>query len=124
MATQDKNILKGLQSQVNKMKAEIDLDQSDLVNKQRLLSYKRKALKELKDKIDSFSANKELIVSEHAILRYLERVQGIDTDKVVASIKNDTIMGLYEKLGGNGKYPCDDFTAVISNNVVTTIITK
>lgn len=63
-------------------------------------------------------------LSEHAILRYFERVVGIDTDAIKPLIFTEDMMELIETLGGEkGKYPHKDgFMVVIKDNVVVTIV--
>lgn len=67
---------------------------------------------------------KDLIVSEHAILRYLERVEGFDLDRVRKILLDRQIIDCYKKLGNNGEYPSHDstFKVKIKNNVITTVI--
>ncbi len=113
--------LKGLQTQINKLESEISLKKGDISTKQRELGVKIRRLSELNSELKKLQGNKELIVSEHAIIRYLERCRGVNIGEVIAEIKNETITGLYEKLGGSGIYPCDEFKAVVKNNIIVTI---
>lgn len=121
MGKADTTKLKGLQTQINKLESEISLTKGDISTKQRELNIKTKRLNELNTELRKLQGNKELIVSEHAIIRYMERCRGIDIGEVIEEIKNETITGLYEKLGGSGVYPCDEFKAVVKNNIVVTI---
>ncbi len=67
---------------------------------------------------------KDLIVSEHALLRYLERIEGMDLDRVRKIILDMQIVDCHKKLGNNGEYPSLDssFKVKIKNNVITTVI--
>lgn len=120
--TIDKTKLKGLQSQISKLKSDIDLDRAQLSTIQKGINSKLARIKELEKEFKKLSQNNELIVSEHAILRYLERVKELDLEEVTNSILNEKAMELYEKLGNSsGKYPVDGFNLVIKDNVVITI---
>ena len=67
--------------------------------------------------------NKETLkVSEHAILRYLERVKVYNIEEIEKIILSDSVKGLVEKLGGNGTYPNEGFSVVMKNHTVTTIV--
>jgi chromosome segregation ATPase len=113
--------LKGLQTQIAKLESEISLSKGDISTKQKELSIKTKSLSELKSELQRLQGNNGLIVSEHAILRYLERCKGLNISEVVDEIKNETIMDLYDKLGGSGTYPCEAFKAILKNNIIVTI---
>lgn len=121
MGKTDTTKLKGLQTQIKKLESEISLIKGDISTKQRELNIKIKRLIELNIELHKLQENKEIIVSEHAIIRYLERCRGLNIGEVIEEIKNDTIMDLYEKLGGSGVYPCDTFKAVVKNNTIVTI---
>lgn len=64
-----------------------------------------------------------MIVSEHAIIRYIERVLGISIDEISQKILGNEIEKQIETLG-NGTYPINDneFKIVVKDNVVVTII--
>ena len=67
----------------------------------------------------------KLIVSEHAVLRYLERVQGIDMKAIRDEIL-DPIMIAKVKTLGDGKYPCRDgaFKVLVKDGVITSVVSK
>ena len=86
------------------------------------LTTKNKQIKEVEKKIQKLQSNDEnIIVSEHAILRYLERVYGLDLEKIKLEIipEKTTIQA---KIVGNGRYKVDDYTLLIKDNVVITVI--
>jgi len=63
----------------------------------------------------------EPVVSEHALLRYLERKYNLDLEDIKREIlTNDNVIMI--KNMGNGKYPISDgLKAVVKNNTVITI---
>ncbi len=73
-------------------------------------------LKKLNKKSDN------LIVSEHAILRYLERVKKVDLELLCGEILTKEVIENYMQLG-DGKYPINnEYKVVIKDNVVLTVI--
>ncbi len=61
-------------------------------------------------------------VSDHAVVRYFERVYGMDVDKI-----RREIVSYHTELAiltcGNGRYPIGDrFQAVVEKNIVVTIV--
>jgi hypothetical protein len=90
--------------------------------KQREVSQKKYAIDVLKEQIFKMNNKKSIKVSEHAILRYLERISGLEIDNIEKLILNDEVLDMINKLGGNGAYPTNEFKVVLKNYVVTTII--
>ncbi len=69
--------------------------------------------------------NQTPIVTEHALLRYVENVLGIDLQEIQANILSDANLGMYRQLG-DGRYPVGDcksgFKAVFKNGSVVTVV--
>lgn len=114
---------KQYQSQVNEIDARIDGLKSEISIKTKMLNQQLSLRKELIDKIKNLNNPQETTVSEHALLRYIERVKGIDIEEIKTEIKTAIPRTLIEVLGGNGTYPCGDYSIILKNNVVTTVIT-
>lgn len=124
MSVSDQVELKGLQVHLTRLLAE-----RDEANRQA-----REALKEAnacQTKIDVIERQirkiqeetKDPIVSEHALLRYVERVLGIDLEAIKRSILSEKVRGYIKQLP-SGKFPGDGFRVVVKNRTVTTITTK
>lgn len=64
-----------------------------------------------------------LQISDHAILRHLERIRKVNIEEVKNQILTPQLKSYYEKLG-DGTYPIDDGATrvVIKSGVVVTII--
>ena len=66
------------------------------------------------------------IVSEHALLRYVERVLGYDLEVLTTAILTETVLAQIATVG-SGQFPVDscghNFIAVVKQNVVVTIET-
>ncbi len=65
----------------------------------------------------------DLVVTDHALLRYAERVLDFDTPQIVAMIRDKVAPTVY--LLGDGEFPlCPGFVAVVKNRTVVTIMPK
>ena len=103
-----------LQSEIEAIKIEREILNNKLQNAERNLGKIREEIKKLKE-------GNKIIVSEHAMLRYIERVLGIDLKEIERRILTDEVKEQY-KIVGNGRFPInDEFRALISDNVVVTI---
>lgn len=63
----------------------------------------------------------ELVITNHALVRFAERVLKLDISAIKKQILSDEVLRLHKELG-NGKFPNDNFHVVIENNIVKTII--
>ena len=82
-------------------------------------------LKHVHDKIESLkTVNPDLTISEHAILRYLERVLGVDIEGIKKEIICDALRSAVSSLG-DGTYPIlntpKKAQCVVKNNHIITI---
>ena len=80
-------------------------------------------LKKMEDELKELEDCPELKVSEHAILRYFERVKGYDIKAIEIEILSAEVMNMVKTLGDTGKFPHKQgFTVVMAKGTVTTII--
>ena len=117
-----KKTKKELQSQLNAVKSEILAMKTEIANKQKEFTLKQKIAKGLEKAIEVYNDPDEIVVSEHALLRYFERVKGFDLNAVKAEILSENVLSLVNKLGGSGYYPNNGYRVVIKDNVVVTIV--
>jgi len=113
---------KQLQTQLNTMLADADALKIEVANKQREYNQKLHAIERLKIEMQKLDNGSEVKISEHAIVRFFERVKGYNIEDIEKEILSAQVVTLIEKLGGNGTYPSENFSVVMKNNVVTTII--
>ena len=115
---------KELTSQLKKIEGEVVALSVDVKNKQKELQDKKIFADNLKQKIETLNkSNQEPVVSEHALLRYFERVENIDLKYIEGEILSEDVLKMISVLGGNGTYPNKrGFSVVMKNNVVVTII--
>lgn len=115
--------IKGLKSQLKIIEGDAEALKVEVANKQREYSIKKRQIQALRDEIERFEKNQEIKVSEHAIVRYFERVKGYDILEIENEILNEDVLKLIKKLGGNGSYPNKNFSVLIRDFTVTTITT-
>lgn len=121
LAIKEKEELKKLQSLLIKQKSEIDLIRRErqLINER--LSLAERNLRNTEEELKKLKTGNKIIVSEHAVLRYLERTMELDLKAVENEILTEETVKQYRTLG-NGKYPVSNgCKAVIKDNVVLTI---
>ena len=117
-----KTELKGYKTQLEKVNGEITVIKNLLSDKQKELNEKKKLVSSLESKISKIECNGEIHISEHAILRYFERVLDFDLDLVKEEILSNELLSLIEFSGSaNGKYPFKDGRVVLKNNTIVTI---
>lgn len=84
------------------------------------LEIKRKKLEGVKAKIAN--AQESVIISEHAVIRYIERVLGIDIKEIEKKIVDEETEKIIREMR-----PCrihrGEFSILIKDNTVTTITT-
>jgi chromosome segregation ATPase len=91
---------------------------------QKELSQTNKDIHHLNQEIYNLkNQNKDIIVSEHAVLRYIERVVGIDLEDVKGKILDDTTKRVILTMG-DCRFKKDGMTLVVKDNTVVTIETK
>lgn len=114
--------LKRLNTLLNLTAQDVEAAKLQLTNAKDKYDKLLKEQQRLESQIANLKRNKKLIVTEHALLRYCERVLGINLKEVEAEILSPEIIELVEKLGGTGQYPNRDFKVVIKNFVITTVL--
>lgn len=117
--------LKSLNTQRKRVETELNLafdEQKEIVEKILILKNK---LREFDDRIRNLqNRNSEPIVSEHALLRYIERVMGVDLEEVKNKILTSKLRNCLEKIP-SGSFPDPaGFVVKTKNRTVTTIITN
>lgn len=84
---------------------------------------KEEMKKELKVKDDDHNRKYGSIkVSEHSIIRFIERIYGIDIDGVVQKMIPENVTDMMQKCSfADGKYCSGDCKVVLRNKIVVTI---
>ena len=113
--------IKGLESQLKIIIGKKESKKVEISNAQKEQAALLKSEKDLRDKISAIKEDKGITVSEHAILRYLERVKLIDLKAIEEEIITEKLKSAVSILGGNGKYPLNGCRAILKNNTIVTI---
>lgn len=124
MTIKDSTTLKGLETKYKTLETKRNLIIKEVEEKQQEASKLKKDMGQIKQQIDNLKSKSDgkVIVSEHSLLRYIERVLGIDLkeieDKILSDEDKQTVSAL-----GNCTYPKDGFKLKIKDGTVVTIIT-
>lgn len=115
--------LKALQVQIMKAEAEHLAKQEDQREASIAADRAIKKLKALKQKLADHSKNSAVpIVSEHALLRYIERIHGIDIEEVRKRILTSATIQA-ARIVKSGKFPLEGGgQAIIKNNTIVSIV--
>jgi len=114
---------KQLQTQLNTMLGDAEALKIAAANKQREYNQKLQAIDNLRREMAKLNKSDSIKVSEHALLRYLERVQSMSVESIEDLILSEQVVSFAKQLGGNGTYPHEDgFSVVMKNFTITTII--
>lgn len=115
--------IKKLHTQLNILIEKYEICSIDFRNKEKELSNLLKEINRMKDVIQKAENTKTLKVSEHAIVRYFERVKGFNIEEIEKEILSENVVSLINKLdGNNGTYPNGDYSVILKNNTVITVI--
>lgn len=113
--------LKELQTRRGKLQAERDRLAQESRDAQRALAECEKRLRGVEDTLQSIP-KEGLQVSEHAILRYIERTPPARIDIMEIKMRIFAQVAPYVDQLGNGKYPLDHgLRAVVRDRVVVTV---
>ena len=123
MTIKDSTTLKGLETKYKTLETKRNLIIKEVEEKQQEASKLKKDMGQIKQQIDNLKSKTDgnIIVSEHAMLRYIERVLGIDLDELQKKILDENDIKTVRALG-NCTYPKDGFKLKIKDGKVITII--
>ncbi len=115
-------LINQLKAQFDKANSEVEMAKLELSVKQKEYNAKMLELNKIKEKLNSLELD-EPVISDHAFVRYFERVKGFNLDDIQSEVFTDKIKEMIETLGGSGQYPNENgYALVMKNNVVTTIL--
>lgn len=103
------------------LKSDIEILEQKMSGDKEILSLKGKQLKEVRSSIDKLKIPLDPVVSNHAIIQYVERVLDYSVQEIVETILNPKIIEMIKE-SGDGHYTNNGFKTVVKNNVVVTII--
>jgi len=115
--------IKNLNSKIKDISDECDLLKIEIAKNQRKLSDKNKEIKLINAELKQIGTFNDIHISEHAIIRYLERVEKINIESVRDKIITEDLKLMVNTIGGTGLYPIDNFKVRMKNNIIITITT-
>jgi len=112
--------LKGLTTQLEKAKAELSLANNERVAAQDKYNSLNRRVNEISQRMKELTRKPEkIIISEHALLRYVERVMGVDLEKIKETILSNR--PLQQTTVKNFQTLLDGHNYVVKDNVLVTI---
>ncbi|MDD2904787.1 MAG: hypothetical protein PHW94_07680 [Sulfurimonas sp.] len=115
--------IKSIQVLISKTNIEIDNIKAQQKVLQSSMDKQLAQLKKYQEELLSLQMDsKEIIISEHAILRYLERVYKLNITKLYKEIVTPKVQEQIKEFG-NGTYSVEAFSIKVVDNVVVTILT-
>lgn len=123
MSLKESHTLKQLQSRRQKLQVEIE----NLNAEGKILFHKQQELRNNVKKINMEIAKlktRDIVITEHALLRYFERVLNYDLDKIKNEmLSKDTKAKIM--VIGNGQYPINnEYKIVVKSNSIISVITN
>lgn len=117
--------LKRLETERRRIMESITKEEQTITNARNTKKELIIELNQIKSQIDKLEGGDiPTVVTEHAILRYLQRVRGMDLEEIEQLILPDHVQDQIKKLG-NGKYPiAPGIMIVVANNKVVTVYDK
>lgn len=116
--------LKWKETQIAKLDAEITSEKDRLKREQKILQDKIREKGKLERAVEAaIKAQEGPVITEHAILRYLERVKGVDLEQIKDEMLPAKTKELIKQLG-TGIYPIYGGKLKVQDNRVITVITK
>lgn len=118
--------------QIEKYKKSLEIVNDNIRESHYIKDSTKKYLKKLEDRIGEIKES-ELVLSEHAFVRFFERVIGISIEDIKNQIITENLVNQLKITGGTGTYPTTinltgydpiEVNCVIRNNEIITITKK
>jgi chromosome segregation ATPase len=114
--------LKGAQTRLDRNRAELRFLEQEKSDVAQRIVVVRARIASIEEEVRKLKGTISVIVSEHAMLRYLERIMRIDMDDVRRKIlEPGVVQAISHFHSGNIPHP-DGFSVRARENVVTTVI--
>jgi seryl-tRNA synthetase len=123
LTIKDSTTLKGLETKYKEIETKRNMVIKSIDEKQAEASKLKKEMGQIKQQIDNIKSKTDgkIVVSEHAMLRYIERILGIDLDELQKKILDEEDAKTIRALG-NCTYPKDGFKLKIKDGTVVTVL--
>lgn len=115
------HLLKQYNTQIEKIKSEIKGMESERNNIHNSIQLAKNQIQKLQSKIKEMQ-NSEVVVTEHTLLRYFERVKGFNLEDIKLEMLSDKTKSHLEFVNGaKAKIPWEGCSLVVENNKIITI---
>lgn len=111
---------KQIERQMTKLDAEIAALEHDRDSLEGRLHERNMQHSMLRKRLEALKP-KAITISDHAIVRYLERKAGFDIEAIRKSILESDLQAMVGALGGSGKFPINGYQVVLKDYTVVTI---
>lgn len=101
---------------------ETETELSVLKKEHKVRLDKIKDIKKQLEKLKKKNQPAEITISDHALIRYMERILGADVKELKNKLITDNLKNQVSTLGPNGTYSAGEYKVILKNNVVVTII--
>lgn len=115
----EQNALKGYHTKLTRLNRELDELKRESSTTNGKIVKKKRDIKDTEARINRM-CNGKIIISEHAIIRYLERIENIDIEAIKDMIVDEKTRGAINVLT-SGTFPIKGGKIEVINNVVTTV---
>lgn len=114
--------LAALRDRKRALAAEIAIESEAIRDSRIKLKRMQQDITRLNHQIEQLERRKDgITVTDHAVIRYLERVQGIDIDAIREQMVTDQVEQAVDTLGGTGKFPSGECRLVMDGYKVVTV---
>lgn len=122
----NKQTIKQLNSQLSTLEGNRKALNIQCAQIQQNLSENKKQIAKIKKAIDDLKIkeSQELTITEHALLRYCERILGINIEDIKKEILTPELNKLVDTLGTTGTYSYKKYQLKIVDKCIITIINK
>lgn len=111
-----------LRAEEQSLIGQLSVVDSQLTDLQRVKKELSTSLNKTRQRIKSLTVDKPIHLTDHVILQYLSRHEGVDVEAVRARLLTPELEALVKTLGGTGRYPVADGQVILQNYAVVTYI--
>ncbi len=123
MKTKSSQQIRQLESEKSDIEVEIDGIHRSIDERNKRAAELRLRLRDVDKEISDIRKSQEdIVVTDHAFLRYLERAMGIEVDELKEQMVPDNVEITMKRMG-SGKYPLGNgLHAVVKGNTIVTVV--
>lgn len=120
MSTKNTEERKQIEKRIESLRLEWRGKQEDVFRIEREMGSLEEEIRRLEIRLQALKP-KAIKISDHAIVRYLERQCGVDVEAIRKSILESKLPEWVATVGGSGKFPVNGYQVVLKDYTVVTI---